>query len=119
MSPKNSLPALVNLLVKTGCHHIITQPDSASLVEMVRFELEEKQFRLHTYDLPAFQEIFPAFTKAGDFPVKLFPRPSSPHDLEDIVLYSHSSGSTGLPKPIAHRHNSMIQMCTCCEPTPL
>jgi len=56
-------------------------------------------------EAPTLQDMFPHLGKetARD-PFTPIPDTFSPKD-SDIAIYLHSSGSTGLPKPIAFTHN--------------
>lgn len=116
MSPKNSVPAIVNMLEKTSCHRIITQPPFAPILSAVESTLKQKQFTLTTEQLPALPQIFPQFgdgSLAREF--KPFPAPEKPHNMDDVVLYLHSSGSTGFPKPIAQKQRTVLEWCCSCK----
>lgn len=112
MSPRNSAPAVINMLEATSCHRIISQPDLAPLVSGVKAQLDEKQYELKVDDLPSLTQIFPDIHDGGCVaPCIPYPRSSKPHDMEDIVLYLHSSGSTGLPRAIPQRHINILHWC--------
>lgn len=94
---------------KTGCHHVVSQPVFAPIVAAVKSQLELKQFDVKVEDLTSLHEIFPEFSGKQDAVlVEPFP-PTKPHHPDDIVLYIHSSGSTGLPKPVPQRQKIMLQ----------
>ncbi|EKM57056.1 uncharacterized protein PHACADRAFT_208208 [Phanerochaete carnosa HHB-10118-sp] len=112
MSPRNGIPAILNMLEITSCHRIISQPEFAPLVSAVKTQLGEKQYGLGVDSLPGLLEIFPDLNKNGRVaPCTPYPRASKPHDMEDIVLYLHSSGSTGLPRAIPQRQINILHWC--------
>lgn len=115
MSPKNSVPAIVNMLEKTSCHRIISQAMMGPLVSPTKAALEKKQFTLEYEELPDLLQIFPGLSgDAGKVDVVPFPAPVKPHDMDDIVLYLHSSGSTGFPKPIPQSQVAVLQWSSSC-----
>ena len=119
MSPKNSVPAFINLLEKTSCHRIISQPAFSPLIEAVQTQLSEKKYHVQLDELPPLHDVFPTIFGSGETaPVEPFPPPSKPHSMNDNVLYLHSSGSTGLPKPIPQPQNFMLEYCTSSKPNP-
>ncbi|KAH9946535.1 hypothetical protein B0H21DRAFT_822721 [Amylocystis lapponica] len=102
MSPRNSAPAVVSMLERTDCHRIISQPAFASLTDAVRAVLPP-DYLLEVDNLPALADVFPAFlspSAAPPPPVTPYPPSAKPPARSDVVLYLHSSGSTGFPKPI-------------------
>lgn len=113
MSPKNSVPAFINLLEKTSCHRIISQPAFSSLIEGIQSQLAEKKYDVRVDELPALHDVFPGIFGSGEAaPVDPFPPATKPHSPDDNVLYLHSSGSTGFPKPVPQRQNFMLEFCT-------
>lgn len=112
MSPRNSVPALISMLEKTSCHRIISQNAFTPLVSAVQTQLAAQSFALEQSDLPDIYQIFPELQIAAASPVAPFPKSSVPHNPDDIVLYIHSSGSTGLPKPVPQRHINTLQWCS-------
>ncbi|KIP04467.1 hypothetical protein PHLGIDRAFT_193243, partial [Phlebiopsis gigantea 11061_1 CR5-6] len=111
MSPKNSVPAFVKMLQATSCHRVITQPMFTPLVDSVRAQLKEKQHDLIVEELPSLHDVFTGVFDFGEASsVEPFLGPASPHSAEDIVLYLHSSGSTGFPKAIPLRQNFLLEL---------
>lgn len=120
MSPRNSVPAFVHMLEKTSCHRIISQATFGPVMDSIKTHLKPKCFAVHVDQLPALHDIFPSLSGEGNTsPVELFPPSNAPYNPEDIVMYIHSSGSTGFPKPIPQRQNSLLQWCTVCQYTSL
>lgn len=115
MSPRNSAEAVVNMLEKTNCHRMITQSSlPPSLISSIQSQLSDKGFALHLDEIPSLESIFPAIKTedpnvSPDVPT--YPPPPVPFHPDDVVLYLHSSGSTGFPKPIAQTQNMLLQWC--------
>ncbi|KAJ3731308.1 putative aminoadipate reductase [Lentinula guzmanii] len=114
ISPRNTPAAVVNLLVKSGAHRILTTHSILKdLVNGVKIELESfgktnDIFDVSFEEVPSLHELYPklgAETIADPFqPYPTCPIPLSPHE---TAMYLHSSGSTGLPKAIPLSHNAM------------
>lgn len=95
---------------KTGCHCVVSQPAFTPIITDIKSQLEHEQFDVQLIDLPGLHDIFPEFSgKQNTTPVEPFPPPRKPHDMDDMVLYIHSSGSTGFPKPIPQRQRTVLQ----------
>jgi acyl-coenzyme A synthetase/AMP-(fatty) acid ligase len=116
MSPKNSLPAFLNLFEKTGCKHIISDHSSSHIVTAVEEALRCRGDSLKIYQPLDLFTVFPQFSNVKDVAnIKPFPPTSKPFSMDNPVLYLHSSGSTGYPKPVALREAQMLQWCLSCE----
>ncbi|KAF7968546.1 hypothetical protein HWV62_30169 [Athelia sp. TMB] len=112
MAPRNTAEALVSLLVKSGCHRVLTTMASlGTLINRVK-ELLPSDFSLSVADAPTMMQCYPqshpvvpalAFTP---YPHSDTPKP------EDIIMYMHSSGSTGLPKVIPHTSRALLGWTT-------
>ena len=112
MSPRNNAQAVVNLLETTSCDRIISQPDFAPLLSDVKAQLGERHHSLKVEGLPGLLDIFPDLHQNGyAAPCAPYPKASKPHDMEDIVVYLHSSGSTGLPRAIPQRQINVLHWC--------
>ncbi|KZT05750.1 putative aminoadipate reductase [Laetiporus sulphureus 93-53] len=104
--PRNSAPAVLNMLERIGCHHVIFQPTFAHLVDAVRSSNTE--YQVHVHDLPDITDIFPELVNSSVTEVPeayTMPAPPSP---SDVLFYLHSSGSTGFPKPIPQTRNTLL-----------
>ncbi|KAJ3555779.1 hypothetical protein NM688_g2383 [Phlebia brevispora] len=115
MSPRNSVPAIVNMLEKTSCHRIITQSSLSPLISEVKADLEKKGYALQVDELPALQDVFPELsTKTNGMKrnetkeLKPYPSRTKPVDMNAPLTYLHSSGSTGFPKPIPQTQNTFL-----------
>lgn len=110
VSPRNSVPAITNLIEKTSCHRIITQPSFHPLLDAVREVLSpDTGYALRVDNIPDVYAIFPTSKGGQDSPVSPFPPPSKQPTVDDIVLILHSSGSTGLPKPVPQKHINVLE----------
>ncbi|TCD62140.1 hypothetical protein EIP91_007292 [Steccherinum ochraceum] len=103
MSPKNSPEAVCHMLRTTKCHRVLSQPSLSALTSAVKATLEEEGHSVQLEELPAFHDIFPTLVSRqvnGDAHVEPYPARNPPRGMDDLVIYIHSSGSTGLPKSI-------------------
>ncbi|KAF9811531.1 hypothetical protein IEO21_06535 [Rhodonia placenta] len=102
IAPGTSPAAIARMLERTNTHRIISQPHFASLVRDIQRVLPD-DYDLHVDPLPSFTEVFQSFGDLLDAKtngIELYPPADYPIDSEDVILYLHSSGSTGFPKPI-------------------
>lgn len=117
MSPRNSASAVINLLEKTGSHRIVTNDHVSSLRAEVQAELAAKNYDLQVDSMPGLYDAFPSLRPAtnghavnGMHKVTPYPPRSTPPPPDERVLYLHSSGSTGFPKPIPLTSKIMLHM---------
>ncbi|CCM02157.1 uncharacterized protein FIBRA_04235 [Fibroporia radiculosa] len=113
MSPRNSAPAIASMMERTGCHRVVTQPAFASLADAIQTELPP-MYSVQLDDLPVLADIFPSLLSSYDPSrslVKPYPRPKNAPLPSDVVLYLHSSGSTGHPKPIPQTNTTLLHWC--------
>ena len=81
------------------------------MLDLLGGELAATGTSLFIHELPDVFAVFPALRgQPESAPVKPFP--PMLYDRMKIVLYLHSSGSVGLPKPIALREVQMLQWCS-------
>ena len=103
MSPRNSGPGVCSMMEKTSCHRIIADSSTKSLIADVQDELGSKNHALEITDLPGLFDAFPSLAppeEQAKFPLyEPFPY-SDARAPEEVVIFLHSSGSTGFPKPI-------------------
>ncbi|KAH7929522.1 putative aminoadipate reductase [Leucogyrophana mollusca] len=107
MSPRNSPPAVADMMKKTGCRRVVTIENThRALVEGVRREVTA----LEVTELPSYSRLYPKLGKETiEDQFEFYPQPPSWPQLDQPALYLHSSGSTGFPKPIAHSHRTQMQ----------
>lgn len=113
---RNSAAAIQSMFERTNCHHVITQPTFSSIIDTVRTTLPD-DFVLEVTPCPPFFALFPeyaagsgAVVTARDEPVP-YPHSSYVPQLSDLVLYLHSSGSTGYPKPVPLYQKTLLSWC--------
>ena len=115
MSPRNSAAAIVNMLEKTSCHRLITQPSLSAVISEVKATLAEKGYALQVDALPDFQDVFPTIRRGVMYHdavhVDPYPERKEPLGTDVPVTYLHSSGSTGFPKPIPQTQNTLLSWC--------
>jgi acyl-CoA synthetase (AMP-forming)/AMP-acid ligase II len=93
----------------TSCHRVLTTRESLKpLLDDIRLHLTDAPFGLTFEEMPSLPEIFPKLghEKPSDpfRPYPIGPRPSP----EDILIYFHSSGSTGFPKTVAQVSQTIL-----------
>lgn len=112
MSPRNSPEAICSLLEATNSHHIVSQASLASLISKVRAELDSKLYALQVDELPSLTSVFPTLADGGvDTKIEPYPTTGKPHHPDDLVVYIHSSGSTGHPKPVPQMQKQVLNWC--------
>jgi len=104
MSPRNSAPAIIDMLRKTNCHRmIVSQHSLRDLVSAIRAELSqgEKAYQLSIEEPLRLTAIYPyTGIEAVTSPSVSFQKAENGPEKKDVMFYLHSSGSTGFPKPI-------------------
>ncbi|KAE9394514.1 amp-CoA ligase, partial [Gymnopus androsaceus JB14] len=108
ISPRNTPEAVINLMKKTGAHRILgTRSTLQELFQNIKSELASETPGEPSYDLtfeeiPGLNELFPKLGAETDKdPFEMYPPASANPALDVIAGILHSSGSTGLPKPIS------------------
>ena len=103
MSPRNTAEATIKLLKDTSCHRLLmTRTTLKPLVDEIQHKLTsgDPRFVVSIEEVPPLLEIYPKLGHEKEEdpfePYPAGPRPS----LDDVCVYLHSSGSTGLPKSI-------------------
>jgi acyl-CoA synthetase (AMP-forming)/AMP-acid ligase II len=99
LSNRLSTEAYVSLLQKTKCHRIISSENHAKAVAAIQADMQISQyplFKQSDYDIePA---MYPRFRR----------QMSGPSASSRTAFIIHSSGSTGLPKPIFQSHGACL-----------
>ncbi|KAI1142954.1 L-aminoadipate-semialdehyde dehydrogenase [Hypoxylon sp. FL0543] len=99
LSTRLQTEAYINLLKETRCRLIITPASSyAAMADRISEEYEVTRFDIADYSL---------YSKA-DSTSSRYQRPVIENEAEKIAFIVHSSGSTGLPKPIYQSHRSCL-----------
>ncbi len=87
ISPRNAAAAIVDMLRKTKCRHLLVSQDTPiqDLMQLVKKELDD----VLLHPMPAFQEIYPGDAVQGDGEPDDLPRS---YDLNRVAMILHSSG---------------------------
>ncbi|KAJ3505840.1 hypothetical protein NLJ89_g7204 [Agrocybe chaxingu] len=110
MSPRNTAVATIKLVKETACHRLVaTRETLRPLIEDLEKELAtDPLYVLSIEEVPPLFDIFPKIgQEKEEDPFVPYPTAQRP-SLNDIVMYLHSSGSTGLPKTIAHTFRAIV-----------
>ncbi|KAJ3821631.1 putative aminoadipate reductase [Lentinula raphanica] len=99
ISPRNSSPAIAELLRKSSARRLLTThvtlPD---VINGIRSEMRTDGLRLE--EAPSLKDIFPYLAReTAGHPFSCAVEPFIPEDT-DAAIYLHSSGSTGFPKAV-------------------
>ncbi|KAF8154594.1 hypothetical protein B0H34DRAFT_783744 [Crassisporium funariophilum] len=112
MSPRNPAAAIVKLLNDTSCHRLITTRETLQpLINDIQTELSSSQpsFTLSIEEVPLLSDIFPKLgCERLEDPFEPYPSAAVRPSMNDLLLYLHSSGSTGFPKSIPHTYKAML-----------
>ena len=104
MSPRNSAPAVINMLRTTNCHRmIVSQHSLKDLISPIKEELSksEEPYDLHIEEPPHLRSVYPYLSsEMATSPFAPFQKAENEPEKNDIMFYLHSSGSTGFPRPI-------------------
>ncbi|RAH82016.1 NRPS-like enzyme [Aspergillus japonicus CBS 114.51] len=106
LSTRNSQPAFRHLISETSCSVLIDGSERAQLQKIID-EVEEScsDLGLERWRMAPFWDIF------ASSPVPEYPHPDSYNDIEDRpTLIIHSSGTTGMPKPITLTHGYLATL---------
>ncbi|KAG1866982.1 putative aminoadipate reductase [Suillus tomentosus] len=110
MSPRNPPQAIADLLLRTSCRRIASiTPNHAALLDDVQRLMRNSGTSLTITEIPPISEVYPHL--GNESLVHSFvPYPKRPTitRITETILYMHSSGSTGFPKPIAQNHRSQL-----------
>ncbi|KAI1462010.1 L-aminoadipate-semialdehyde dehydrogenase [Annulohypoxylon moriforme] len=99
LSTRLSVQAYTALLEKTKCHNIATAPNYTATASNIAAGYEVSQFSILTGDIYGkVDSTRPRFQR----PVKI------EDEAQKVAFILHSSGSTGLPKPIYQTHRSCL-----------
>jgi long-subunit acyl-CoA synthetase (AMP-forming) len=90
-------------MLRTVSSHrlIVTESSLGTLVKDVKEELASSDYALEIHELPPLPSIYPHLARESkDDVFQPIPPSSRVESSNEVVLYIHSSGSTGLPKSI-------------------
>ncbi|KAF9078805.1 hypothetical protein BDP27DRAFT_1310201 [Rhodocollybia butyracea] len=107
ISPRNSPTALLHLIRKTSAHRVLmTQTTLRGVVDGLKAEIQmvDPTYALSIEEVPSLQQAYPRLGRETvQDPFEPIRSTLSLND-SDKAIYLHSSGSTGLPKPILFTH---------------
>lgn len=73
--------------------------------------MKRLDYEFSVVEMPTFDDIFPHLGReTADHPFEDLPVPNRDTFYEGTELYLHSSGSTGMPKPIGYIHDFIYKM---------
>ena len=106
------------MLKNISCKKMIYNPSVSTISSIVQAQMQENGSLIDLILLPDLYSIFPSLNTSRE-DGELFPYPydfslSGP---DEVVLYLHSSGSTGSPKSIPQTHRTVLQWANareCC-----
>lgn len=110
ISPRVSVAGICHLLTQTETHHVVAGGGSAiaHLVAGVQSSVTEKQHNLQIVPLPSFEELFLELSQPHIWHThEEFPDISKSSD-DSVTAVLHSSGSTGLPRPVVYNQEGML-----------
>jgi acyl-CoA synthetase (AMP-forming)/AMP-acid ligase II len=96
LSNRLAQEAYVNLLKATNCTKIVASPSYSSIVQDI-----QSAYPLKCFDLE--EQTYFTQQKTAPFPLQTYSNAS-----DRIAFIVHSSGSTGLPKPIFQSHKACV-----------
>jgi len=111
MSPRNTAAAIIKLLRDTSCHRLLTTQETLRpLITEISSELSssDSSYDLSIEEVPPLLDIFPELGhEKEEDPFQPYPSGVRPL-VEDVLIYLHSSGSTGFPKTIRQTFKTMV-----------
>ncbi|KAE9392378.1 acetyl-CoA synthetase-like protein [Gymnopus androsaceus JB14] len=102
ISPRNSAPAITDLLRKSSAHRILTtRVTLGGVIDAIQSEIQSGEpYALSTEEAPTLQQVYPHLGKETVRNPFIVPPPLFFPKENDTAIYLHSSGSTGYPKAI-------------------
>ncbi|KAF7316041.1 Aminoadipate reductase [Mycena indigotica] len=107
ISPRNSPAALIHLLTATKTSRIYTTHASLGpLIAAIKVHYACTEILIE--EMPTLGQVYPFLGReTAESPFVPYPSPQAVAPLDSVTSYLHSSGSTGLPKPIPLTHRSI------------
>ena len=106
LSTRISMPAYVSLLQATGAQHIVIETTFRETIDLVKRSFPE----LNVHDIAGksvWESPFPGISTSPD--IQFSPQLDLNLESSKLSWIIHSSGSTGLPKPIYQTHRAALQ----------
>ncbi|KAJ7596093.1 hypothetical protein C8J56DRAFT_395210 [Mycena floridula] len=116
ISSRNSAMGIAHLIQKTRTKYLFVSADSA-VQRLALGACEHPSIggsvgsNLHILDMPAFETLLGPSSASMGIPQEEFAPlpPMIPPDCSDPAFILHSSGSTGLPRPVTMTHKALLQ----------
>ncbi|KAG6835248.1 putative NRPS-like protein biosynthetic cluster [Arthromyces matolae] len=109
ISHRNSPEAIINLFQKTACYRLITTNTTLKpLIDAIRDQVANTPLsELEIKEVPSLATAYPNLGhELIDDPFERYPNSVGRPLKDDVCIYLHSSGSTGLPKAVAQTHSA-------------
>lgn len=97
------------MLQKISCHRVLTTHASLSPLLAGITSLTPTDFPVSIEEIPTLAQCYP-YLGRETYSDTFVPYPvlQGPQGMNDVILYIHSSGSTGLPKPIPQTNTTVL-----------
>ncbi|PPQ75729.1 hypothetical protein CVT24_002582 [Panaeolus cyanescens] len=114
MSPRATPEMILSMMKDSSCSRILTTEKTLQpLISGIRAQFPKNHPNgpeLVVEEMPPLDEIYPKLGReTAEDPFEPYPKAANKPPLDNVMLYLHSSGSTGMPKTIPHTYRSMIQ----------
>ncbi|KAH0578600.1 hypothetical protein H2248_003740 [Termitomyces sp. 'cryptogamus'] len=112
ISVRNTPVAVAEMLMKTSCHRLLaTSAVLKTLIDETKARLASFSYEVQIEEIPSPMVAYPQLAhETADYPFESYPAPSHRPIAMDTCMIVHSSGSTGIPKPILQSHLYVIQL---------
>ena len=120
ISPRNSSEAVASLLQATKAVRIISQPSHSTLATAVQSELASRDYHIEVAELFSIYDVFPTLKSDNKNDVLVqgpYPERKTTPAGDEPAIILHSSGSTGLLKPIIETQKILLQWVNTGEST--
>jgi acyl-CoA synthetase (AMP-forming)/AMP-acid ligase II len=97
------------MLQKISCHRVLTTRASLSLLLAGITSLTPTDFPFSIEEIPTLAQCYPHLGRETYIDIFVpYPALEKPQGMDDVILYLHSSGSTGFPKPIPQTNTTVL-----------
>ncbi|KAH0581464.1 hypothetical protein H2248_012544 [Termitomyces sp. 'cryptogamus'] len=112
ISDRNTPVAVAELLMKTSSHRLlVTYAALKSLIDETKARLSASSYEVQIEEIPSLVVAYPQLAhETVGYPFEPYPTLSHRPTAMDTCMIIHSSGSTGIPKPIPQTHLYWIQI---------
>jgi hypothetical protein len=97
------------MLQKISCHRVLTTRASLSPLLAGIMSLTPTDFPFSIEEIPTLAQCYPYLGRETYSDIFVpYPALEKPQGMDDVILYLHSSGSTGFPKPIPQTNTTVL-----------